>query len=929
VLDGFTEWMNIIPSEDIQGALVEVHASETVMKKLQDKLSRNDARVLDHDLTRTFDAFKTEFPGCDSAENRQTLRRVLLCAVTKANCGYCQGLNFVAAAILLGAGPELEPTIQALHIDETKRASIRARFSPALAVCVLFRLLTFHGLAAMYMDGSRLGVESALEDGTLPPIDLEADSGTNQATASRSPLQVLSYVFCKMLKQHAPRVLHHLLDSGMPPELLAVRWFTTCFSRAIPVEGVLMAVDAVMAGVPNVFLRLATGILLSLEEVILRMPSDELLMKLGDVVHSVSLEDVWSRTLQLPPSIVEEDSVGTKRASWESRMYRHHVMRGEMESKADPAWVTIKTPKPHADGSSAAAAEEEEGATTSATPGGTGRAVKPSALWRKALLGASAVVRFRATFRSQDIALIMRLAEGEAVEILASIKLASSIQDVHRGLVMDILIALHANTMPLPESTTFHWVGPHGPPTPPMHTPVPAASSSVPDDASLPPDTDEPVTEPNAVAATAGPTTPKTETSTTPVTAEEDPATPYSLRGMIVRTLPSGARDTRSWDERRAEATSAGCAKWAMDAVDTSTWKVPVANDGAWLRWAQVALVEIEVDAGVAWFHLTVRVPDALYETTCRHRFSQFDTLLSTLGDSHLIEDLSKVLSAMGLAWPHPPDPPAPEDVLSITPISDEDGVPVTYTNTPGSPSKMDRTASFSTMTASASFRSPDAKPSSASISVAASSATDLHAPSLPPLPPKTWFGVNAMNRAFMRKRGSQVCVFAQRILDMPFLAKHPHVSQFFDLDWAAILARASLPKQVRADLAAWPDWCWDEDSSDMQVCIQHLKDDKALHIDAVSAGIRLLQHRMEACMAKPPKPRSPTKPRAFKLGSKSSSRSLTHDDTEAVVVSDVVHPALEVPSQAGSGTSSTPPPLTTQEVNPAASARGIRTSIA
>ena len=85
----------------------------------------------------------------------------------------------MTGAVLLGAGPELEPTFDALNIAASKRDALVARYRPALALCVVQRLLNMHGFAAIYDTrvyrvGSRRPRIRGLSDltsgaGELPP----------------------------------------------------------------------------------------------------------------------------------------------------------------------------------------------------------------------------------------------------------------------------------------------------------------------------------------------------------------------------------------------------------------------------------------------------------------------------------------------------------------------------------------------------------------------------------------------------------------------------------------------------------------------------------------------------------------------------------------------------------------------------------------
>lgn len=87
---GLHAWMNIVRADEVSSAVEAVHANDAVMALYGESIGRSDLRVLEADLTRTFDAFEADFPGANTVENQQQLKRVILCALYETGGGYCQ-----------------------------------------------------------------------------------------------------------------------------------------------------------------------------------------------------------------------------------------------------------------------------------------------------------------------------------------------------------------------------------------------------------------------------------------------------------------------------------------------------------------------------------------------------------------------------------------------------------------------------------------------------------------------------------------------------------------------------------------------------------------------------------------------------------------------------------------------------------------------
>jgi hypothetical protein len=87
---GLHAWMNIVRADEVKSAFAAVHSNDDVIALYANSLGSSDLRVLEADLSRTFDAFVADYPGANTDENQRLLRRILLCALHETGGGYCQ-----------------------------------------------------------------------------------------------------------------------------------------------------------------------------------------------------------------------------------------------------------------------------------------------------------------------------------------------------------------------------------------------------------------------------------------------------------------------------------------------------------------------------------------------------------------------------------------------------------------------------------------------------------------------------------------------------------------------------------------------------------------------------------------------------------------------------------------------------------------------
>lgn len=186
------------------------------------------AAQIELDIGRTF-------PELDEfdAEQQQCLGRVLCAyAAYRPEVGYCQGMNFVAAFLLLASGSEVD-TFNAL-------------------VCLMGK----YGLAGFYRE-------------SLPLL--------RQYIVS----------FDRLIAQEAPLLRRHFQEQGIHPEMYLHEWFLTLFVNSLPHQEVLSIWDLLLRdGLPTI-LSVSVSILKEYESTLLPLQFEGIIqclksLKLGD-----------------------------------------------------------------------------------------------------------------------------------------------------------------------------------------------------------------------------------------------------------------------------------------------------------------------------------------------------------------------------------------------------------------------------------------------------------------------------------------------------------------------------------------------------------------------------------------------------------------------------------------------------------------------
>lgn len=200
-------------------------ARDTNLEGLYERLSeeRNGPfeSVIERDLTRTFP--QVEMFRREGGEGQTDLGRVLRSyAIYDAEVGYCQGLGFLAALLLLN-------------------------MSDCEAFCCLVRIMEGHGLRNMF----------------LPTL---------------AGLKLRLFQFEKLLQIHAPDVAAYLESIEVRPAIYVSQWFLSIFGVAAPLDTLHRLYDVVLAeGASETIMRVALALLIKNKDKILHHDMEEVM----------------------------------------------------------------------------------------------------------------------------------------------------------------------------------------------------------------------------------------------------------------------------------------------------------------------------------------------------------------------------------------------------------------------------------------------------------------------------------------------------------------------------------------------------------------------------------------------------------------------------------------------------------------------------
>eukprot|EP01032_Pedospumella_encystans_P011451 gene11451-13313_t len=166
------------------------------------------------------------------------------------SCGYCQGMNFLAATFLLS------------------EADCRSAF------ILLTYLLRHCHLEILY----------------------------NPRCSSL--LEYMMY-FEKRLETHNPTVFKHLQNEEFPPLCYSIEWFTTCFLVSSPGELSACVLDLMLSGFDDIMIRVGLALMDHLESVILQSNAEKLQLNFKRMLLLANSVDVMYRALQIPSENID------------------------------------------------------------------------------------------------------------------------------------------------------------------------------------------------------------------------------------------------------------------------------------------------------------------------------------------------------------------------------------------------------------------------------------------------------------------------------------------------------------------------------------------------------------------------------------------------------------------------------------------------
>ena len=247
------EWLDLVPleSQNSYGELFDkVLEREAITTRTRDQILR--------DVPRTFSLYieharylRLQFSD-DMSAYCEALQHVLELACHQSySCGYCQGMNFLAATFLLS------------------EANSRSAF------ILLSYLLKECHLEILY----------------------------NPRCSSL--LEYMMY-YEKRLEAHNPTIYAHLQAEEFPPLCYTVEWFTTCFLVSSPGELSTCVLDLLLSGFNDIMIRVGLALMDHLESVILQSNAEKLQLNFKRMLLLANCVDVMYRALLIPSDNIDE-----------------------------------------------------------------------------------------------------------------------------------------------------------------------------------------------------------------------------------------------------------------------------------------------------------------------------------------------------------------------------------------------------------------------------------------------------------------------------------------------------------------------------------------------------------------------------------------------------------------------------------------------
>ncbi|DBA01592.1 TPA: hypothetical protein N0F65_011348 [Lagenidium giganteum] len=212
--------------------------------------------MIERDVTRTFSIFeRSQMPAVSLESQQRALFRVLN-AISEAEDGYCQGMNFIAALFLVEG------------IEE------------ANAYALFLYLLKKRHLARIFQRSSTF-----LDD--------------------------YLHHFSMMFEKELPDLYKHMHDQGFSIPMYGIEWFTTLFSLSTKLDLACAIFDLFFVGVHDIFLRMGLAILKLSEAKLMSMTFEDFLQDFKPLVRLIDpYQAVFSALTFAPnPLMHDEDTV--------------------------------------------------------------------------------------------------------------------------------------------------------------------------------------------------------------------------------------------------------------------------------------------------------------------------------------------------------------------------------------------------------------------------------------------------------------------------------------------------------------------------------------------------------------------------------------------------------------------------------------------
>jgi Rab-GTPase-TBC domain len=207
-------------------------------------IPESETSKIEKDVHRTFSLFTRSIPNLrlkmSIDEYYESLHSVLVAATHE--CGYCQGINFLAALFLLGEKDERDSFI------------------------LLCFLLKNRHLKILY--------------------DPKCSS-------------LLEYMntFSKRFRKCNKTVYQHLKNTGFSPVCYSIEWFTTCFIVSHPGELSVCVVDLLIMGFDDIMIRVGLAMMDLLHDEILALDAEQLQSNFKKIAMALDPVDVLSKAL--------------------------------------------------------------------------------------------------------------------------------------------------------------------------------------------------------------------------------------------------------------------------------------------------------------------------------------------------------------------------------------------------------------------------------------------------------------------------------------------------------------------------------------------------------------------------------------------------------------------------------------------------------